>query len=208
MSMLQISMDPDMECQPLCWMMECLSIGQLPCQNLYPSHQKVCYIDPLTFLAVMCYHCMLGLKSRNSLESTSPSSIQYALQSTSSGVCITCTFLESSTTDCVAVVHQRISQLNSNGLMNIESSHKFTRSGDTASGCIEGVNLEDYQVGIIAITQTISPTTNSLGSQLSIIGWNLSLVFPFLLLIQILCQLLLEVVSPQVRLLSLFSPCY
>ena len=94
--------------------------------------------------------------------------INYEVQPTSSGVCINCTFLESSTTDCVAVVHQRISQLNSSGLMNIESSHKFTRSGDTASGCIEGVNLEDYQVGIIAITQTISPTptTNSLGNQL------------------------------------------
>ena len=52
-------------------------------------------------------------------------------------------------TDCVAVVHQRVSQLNSSGLMNIESSHKFTRSGDTAYGCIEGVNLEQYQVGVI-----------------------------------------------------------
>ena len=77
------------------------------------------------------------------------SSFRYEVQSTSTGVCITCTFLESSTTDCVAVVHQRISHLNSSGLMNIESSHKFTRSGDTASGCIEGVNLEDYQVGVV-----------------------------------------------------------
>ena len=77
-------------------------------------------------------------------------SIEYSLQSTSTGVCITCTFLDSSATDCVAVVHQRISQLNSSGLMNIESSHKFTRSGDTAFGCIdhEGVNMEDYQVGV------------------------------------------------------------
>ena len=49
----------------------------------------------------------------------------------------------------MAVVHQRISQLSSSGLMNIESSHKFDRSGDTASGCIEGVNLTDYQVGVI-----------------------------------------------------------
>ena len=51
----------------------------------------------------------------------------------------------------MAVVHQRISQLmiNSSGLMNIESSHKFIRSGDIASGCIEGVNLEDYQVGVV-----------------------------------------------------------
>ena len=49
----------------------------------------------------------------------------------------------------MAVVHQRISQLSSTGLLNIESSHKFNRSGDTAHGCIEGVNLEQYQVGII-----------------------------------------------------------
>ena len=75
--------------------------------------------------------------------------IEYSLQSTSTGVCITCTFLDSSATDCVAVVHQRISQLNSSGLMNIESSHKLTRSGDTASGCIEGVNMDDYQVGVV-----------------------------------------------------------
>ena len=76
--------------------------------------------------------------------------IEFELATTnSSHVCIACTFLESSITDCVAVVHQRISQLSSSGLMNIESSHKFTRSGDTAYGCIEGVNLEQYQVGVI-----------------------------------------------------------
>ena len=39
--------------------------------------------------------------------------------------------------------------------MNIESSHKFTRSGDTASGCIEGVNLEDYQVGVIGVNTEV-----------------------------------------------------
>ena len=59
----------------------------------------------------------------------------------------------------MAVVHQRISQLNSSaGLMNIESSHKFTRSGDTASGCIEGVNLEDYQVGVISVNTEVEIT--------------------------------------------------
>ena len=79
-----------------------------------------------------------------------PALIQYDLIRTSStGVCITCTFLESFATDCVAVVHQRISQLSFSRLMNIESSHKFTRSSDTAYGCIEGVNLEQYQVGVI-----------------------------------------------------------
>ena len=56
----------------------------------------------------------------------------------------------------MAVVHQRISQLSSSGLMSIESSHKLTRSGDTASGCIEGVNMEEYQVGVVGGTR-LSP---------------------------------------------------
>ena len=77
--------------------------------------------------------------------------LEYEVHSSSSGshVCITCTFNDNTVKNCVAVVHQRISQLNSSGLMNIESSHKFTRSGDTAYGCIEGVNLEQYQVGVV-----------------------------------------------------------
>ena len=79
----------------------------------------------------------------------STSSIEYELYSTSTGFCITCTFTDSSTTECVAVVHRQISQLSSSGLMNIESSHKFTKSGDTAYGCIEGVDLEQYQVGVL-----------------------------------------------------------
>ena len=87
-------------------------------------------------------------------DSTQPL-ISYSVQSTSTGVCITCTFLENSTTECVVVLHQRIFQLNSSGLMNIESSHKFTRSVDTASGCIEGVNLEDYQVGVVGVNTEV-----------------------------------------------------
>ena len=77
--------------------------------------------------------------------------IEYEVHSSSSGsrVCITCTFNDDAVKNCVAVVHQRNSQLSSNGLMIIESSHKFTRSGDTAYGCIEGVNLEQYQVGVV-----------------------------------------------------------
>ena len=76
-------------------------------------------------------------------------SIEYELNSASTGVCVICTFLDSSATDCVAVVHQRISQLSPSGLMNIESSHKFARSGNTAYGCIDVVNLELYQVGVM-----------------------------------------------------------
>ena len=83
----------------------------------------------------------------------------YSLESTSSAVCITCTFQDSSATDCVVVVHQQISQLSSSGLINIESSHKFTRSGDTASGCIEAVNMDDYQVGVLGIRQVYLMTS-------------------------------------------------
>ena len=82
---------------------------------------------------------------------------------TSTGFCITCTFLDSSTTDCVAVVHQQISQLNSSGLMNIESIHNFTRSGDTASDCIKGVSLTDYQVGVIGAKEVMMMTIQSTG---------------------------------------------
>ena len=88
--------------------------------------------------------------------------IEYELQSTSTGVCISCTFLDSSITDCVAVVHQRISQLGSGGLMNIESSHKFNRSGDTAYGCIEGVNLEQHLIGVIGGVRTACESESTL----------------------------------------------
>ena len=81
--------------------------------------------------------------------------IKYEIHSGDSGsaACIKCAFNDNSLKDCVAVVHQRISQLSSSGLMNIESSHKFNRSGDTAYGCIEGVNLEHYQVGVLGGTE-------------------------------------------------------
>jgi hypothetical protein len=34
-------------------------------------------------------------------------------------------------------------------LMNIEASHKISRSGDTAYGCIHGVHLTKYHIGVI-----------------------------------------------------------
>ena len=95
-------------------------------------------------------HCIMTLQGLPLIITDRAPLIEYELATmNSSHVCITCTFLESTTTHCVAVVHQRISQLSSSGLMNIESSHKFTRSVDTAYGCIEGVNLEQYQIGVI-----------------------------------------------------------
>ena len=78
----------------------------------------------------------------DNVERPSPS-IDYSLEYTSSGVCVKCTFLDTDTSECIAIVHSE------SDLMNIESSHKFNRSGDTASGCIEGVNLEDYLVGVV-----------------------------------------------------------
>ena len=91
--------------------------------------------------------------------------IEYEYHSTSTGICINCTFLDSSATDCVAVVHQRISQLSSSGLMNIKSNHKFNRSGDNAYGCIENVDLKQYNVGVVGgtlITLTSQPSKYAL----------------------------------------------
>lgn len=34
-------------------------------------------------------------------------------------------------------------------LMNIKASHKFHRLGDTAYGCVHGVHLTKYHIGII-----------------------------------------------------------
>ena len=91
-------------------------------------------------------------------------SIEYELLPTSAGVCITCTFPDDSVlTDCVAVVHQRVSQLGSSGLMNIESSHKFNRSGDTARRCI-GVDMDRHQVGVIGGREVTVKATSKLYS--------------------------------------------
>ena len=57
----------------------------------------------------------------------------------------------------MAVVHQRISQLSSSGLMNIESSHKLTRSGDTSHECVEGIDVDNYQVEVIGAIQVDLP---------------------------------------------------
>ena len=101
--------------------------------------------------------------------------IEYQLQLSATGVCITCTFLDSSSTDCVAVVHQRISQLSSSGLMNIESSHKFNRSGDTAYGYIEGVNLNQYQIGVVGgiVTSRVTDFTSMLSQIIGFIEFRI-----------------------------------
>ena len=44
--------------------------------------------------------------------------------------------------------------------MNIKSSHKFNRSGDTVIGCIEGINLEQYQFGVVGGRQIFNMQAN------------------------------------------------
>ena len=117
------------------------------------------------------------LTDNTELQPSSP--LTYSIQSTPAGLCVSCTFLDNSTNDCVAVVHQRISQLSSSGLMNIESSHKFIRSGDTASGCIEGVNLEQYQVGVIGQGIIKAATESKRLSLVQLIDNNLILSIDF-----------------------------
>ena len=82
-------------------------------------------------------------------------SLTYELMPNSTGVYVVCTFLgDNPATGCVAVVHQRISLLIANKLMTIDS-HTLTRSGNTASGFVKGINLEDYQVGVIEIPRQV-----------------------------------------------------
>ena len=64
-------------------------------------------------------------------------------------------------TECLTVVHQRV---NSKSLNIINSTRQLTRSGDTASGCIEGVNMEDYQVGVVNGRRLYPHTTKAKGT--------------------------------------------
>ena len=55
---------------------------------------------------------------------------------------------------CIAIVHQNISQINTtNGFLNI--SHvvliNTTTGNETVRECIQGIDLIDYQIGIISV---------------------------------------------------------
>ena len=102
----------------------------------------------LDFVADYSCHASENGSCSIEIRQSSPANIEYEIQLNSTGVCITCTFLDSSTTDCVVVIHQQISQLNSSGLMNIIKSHKFIKYGNEACGCIE-VDMKKQQVGVI-----------------------------------------------------------
>lgn len=70
-------------------------------------------------------------------------------------VCIECYFTtETSTDSCVAIIHQNITHLNStDGLLKISSVYQINRTNgsETASACIPGINLYDYQIGVIPL---------------------------------------------------------
>lgn len=78
--------------------------------------------------------------------------VEYSIQPKSECVQITCHFKrDSSATDCLVVVHQQLTQINlTRGLMNLEANwtRRFTHRGDTASGCIHGVDLGLHQIGV------------------------------------------------------------
>ena len=82
------------------------------------------------------------------------------------GVCIECH------EPCVAIVHQNISQINTtNGFLNI--SHivliNTTTENETVFECIQGIDLIDYQIGIISLIKlnetTLQPPDDNYGKQ-------------------------------------------
>lgn len=81
-----------------------------------------------------------------------PQPIEYSVQHTSDCVQITCYFKQhTSPNDCLVVVHQHLTQINiTSGLMTIEvnRTQRFTRHDDIASGCVPGLDLEVYQIGV------------------------------------------------------------
>ncbi len=107
----------------------------------YGTIQSVCHV---LLLCMTLFFINAGTEQEEAM-------IEYELSSTATGICVHCTFLESTMTECVAVVHQRISQLSPLGLINIESSHRFQRSGNTAYGCIDGfmTNSTKYRISVV-----------------------------------------------------------
>ena len=90
--------------------------------------------------------------------------IKYKLLLNSTGVTVVCTFLNAnsftSTKSCIVVVHQRVNLLNSSGLLNIDS-YIFTRDGATATGFIEGLNIDEYQIGVFGGYRRVPSESNT-----------------------------------------------
>ena len=68
-------------------------------------------------------------------------------------VCVECYFTNKNDS-CVVIVHQHISQLNSSQeSLNISLIRQIKRTNDSEKGriCIPGINMYDYQVGVIPL---------------------------------------------------------
>ena len=94
--------------------------------------------------------------------------IQYKVTQTStSGVCVECSFLDESAEYCVVIIHEKVlcfglSQCEVN-LTNIVTSFKIVRSGDKGHGCVQNINVTNYQVGVIrgSLIFTMTPSKTS-----------------------------------------------
>lgn len=83
------------------------------------------------------------------------------------GVCVECSFLDKSAEYCVVIIHEKVlcfglSQCELN-LINIVTSFKIARSGDKGQGCVQNINVTNYQVGVIrgSLTFTVSSIRTS-----------------------------------------------
>lgn len=79
------------------------------------------------------------------------------------GIHVKCTFLGGNqAATCLAVVHKKLLHLVSDGLRTIIASRTFKRSHNSniVSGFIKNLKLEDYQVGVVEVRQTVEPDGN------------------------------------------------
>ena len=91
-------------------------------------------------------------------------SIKYSIVQNSTGVDVTCKFESTNLTRCVVLIHQRISQLGSSGLVSITSFNIWNRSGGTAHAFFSGVDLEHYHVGVVGGKIILPPRAIEPGS--------------------------------------------
>ena len=82
------------------------------------------------------------------------------------GVCVECSFLDKLAEYCVVIVHEKvhcfgISQCEIN-LTNIAASFKIARSGNKGDGCVQNINVTNFQVGVIGGRQVSHLVTGML----------------------------------------------
>ena len=84
---------------------------------------------------------------------TETEAIAYKVYQRGDDVCVEC-FFTNRNDSCVVIVHQNISQFNSTKeLLNISIIEQIKRTASNNRGhkCIPGINLYEYQVGVIPL---------------------------------------------------------